>query len=207
MRRLKVKICGLREPENVRSVAALNPDYLGFIFYRGSSRYVSVETFPIETQAPRCGVFVNEPHQTLERLVASFKLDAVQLSGSEDFAYIAETKERFPKLQILKSLDLADSPSSFDSLVPLVDLFVFDNKQGSFGGSGEKFNWERLKSYTGSTPYLLSGGIAAQDAKLVKDLASHDSRMLGVDLNSCFEVRPGFKSVELLQQFLSEYRA
>ena len=202
-----VKVCGMKFPENIKAVLALNPDYLGFIFYPKSPRYIVDENPDLDIipeQVGRIGVFVNEAIETIDQMVGKYKLTGVQLHGSEP----AETCLYFKQkgLTVFKAFGLNETFdfSALKDYDGIVDLFVFDTKVKEHGGSGKKFDWHLLDNYTLDTPFLLSGGISAEDAEAVK--AIQHSAMQGVDLNSRFEIEPALKDEALLAQFLTELR-
>lgn len=199
-----VKICGMKYPENIKAVAALKPDFIGFIFYSKSPRYI--EPFPVEVlssippEIKKTGVFVNEDIDEILTAVHKYRLDAVQLHGSELEKVCRKLRET--GLTIIKAFPIATScnfiPTSHYE--GLCDYFVFDTKTEHHGGSGCKFNWNMLHEYKGKTPFLLSGGIAPDDINAV--LSINHPQMIGVDLNSRFEIKPGLKDVNKLSDFL-----
>ena len=187
-----IKVCGMRDEENIRQVEALGIDLMGFIFWPRSSRYVAERPSYLPTRCKRVGVFVDEEIETLMRIADDYALDVIQLHGKETPAYI----------QALRSLiaTAADFVQTKD-YAGKVDYFLFDTKGKSVGGNGEKFDWSVLDGYSGPTPFLLSGGIGPDDADRVK--AIRHPQCAGIDLNSRFELSPAFKDIYLLQEFLN----
>ena len=198
-----VKVCGMREAENIRAVEALGVDWMGFIFWEHSSRNVCQRPAYLPTKAKRVGVFVDAPLDVVCQHVEAFGLDVVQLHGSESPAFLHDLRSLCDaRLLIVKAFSIATR----DDLLPtslyegLADYFLFDTKAQLVGGNGRKFDWTVLAHYDGSTPFLLSGGIGPDDASRLS--AFSHPRLAGIDLNSRFEAAPALKNVELLKQFL-----
>ncbi len=198
-----VKVCGMREAENIRAVEALGVDWMGFIFWEHSSRCVCQRPAYLPTRAKRVGVFVDAPLDVVRRHVEAFGLDVVQLHGSESPAFLYDLRNALAgDVLIVKAFSIATR----DDLLPtslyegLADYFLFDTKAQLVGGNGRKFDWTVLAHYDGSTPFLLSGGIGPDDASRLS--AFSHPRLAGIDLNSRFEISPALKNVELLKQFL-----
>ncbi len=198
-----VKVCGMREAENIRAVEALGVDWMGFIFWEHSSRNVCQRPAYLPEKAKRVGVFVDAPLDVVCQHVETFGLDVVQLHGSESPAYLRDLRNALAgAVLIVKAFSIATR----DDLLPtslyegLADYFLFDTKAQLVGGNGRKFDWSVLAHYDGSTPFLLSGGIGPDDASRLS--AFSHPRLAGIDLNSRFEAAPAQKNVELLKQFL-----
>lgn len=206
-----VKVCGMRDAQNIREVEALGIDMMGFIFWPRSSRYVGQANLGYRPRCKRFGIFVDEAVEQVCRMAADFALDYIQLHGHESPDYLRDLRAAWsasdcataaPRLvkafNISTTADLAQTADYSD----LADLFLFDTKGKSVGGNGEKFDWSVLSAYDGGTPFLLSGGIGPQDASRIN--AFHHPRCIGIDLNSRFEIAPGLKDVVALRQFLEE---
>ena len=193
-----VKVCGMREAENIREVEALGIDLMGFIFWPKSGRYVSERPAYLPTNCKRVGVFVDEDVETVKRIADDYVLDFIQLHGHESRAYCAQLKG----LKLIKAFNIATT-EDFKQTEPytgIVDYFLFDTKGKSVGGNGEKFDWSVLSAYDDNTPFLLSGGIGPDDAERIKNF--HHEKCIGIDLNSKFEIAPGLKDVAALRHFL-----
>lgn len=214
MRKLCVKVCGMREPENIRQVADLCPDYIGFIFAPESLRHIGVQfrpgfLEPLRSRIKAVGVFVNQSLDVVMSSVRMYVLDAVQLHGDENSIYCATLKQDLPEIQIIKAFAL-NRKFNFEALgqfEPCCSLFLFDAKGTTRGGTGKTFDWKILERYKGTLPYFLSGGITPQHALAVRELAASDSRLYGVDINSGFETAPGLKSIERIDAFMKELNA
>ena len=195
-----IKVCGMRDAENIREVEALGIDLMGFIFWPKSSRYVSERPAYLPTKCKRVGVFVDEDVNTIKKLANDYALDYIQLHGSESPGYVQQLHD----WQVIKAISVSsrDDIATFKDYEGLVDYFLFDTKCTCMGGSGQQFDWSVLDSYDGNTPFLLSGGIGPDDAERVK--AFHHGKCIGIDLNSKFELSPALKDINKLQEFIKE---
>lgn len=205
---MKVKVCGMREPENAAGVAALAPDFMGFIFYPRSPRHCGemhpsvVEALPEEVTPVAVTVDLGEDE--IMSIVERYGFRAVQLHGGEPASLCRRLRER--GLTVIKAVSMKDAASllPFREYEGAADYILLDTPTESKGGSGRKFNWELLEDYTLDIPFLLSGGIGPADAEAVLSL-SHP-RFAGIDLNSRFELSPALKSLPLLSGFLGQLR-
>lgn len=199
----------MRESVSLAAVAALQPDFLGFIFYPKSSRYVgeklsaaSLENLPPSVK--RVGVFVNETTENIRQRVQELKLNAVQLHGDETPAQCQEL--RVPGLLVIKAFALGGK-FDFEMLPPYVphcDYFLFDTKGEQPGGNGLVFDWQLLRDYNLPVPYFLAGGLDLAHAETLWNLQLPG--LFAVDLNSRFEIKPGEKDVARLQQMFQQLR-
>ncbi|MHB8206226.1 phosphoribosylanthranilate isomerase [Mucilaginibacter sp.] len=197
---MKIKVCGLRDPGNIEQVVKLRPNYIGFIFYDKSPRFVN--EIPVEllkaipTTVAKTAVFVNETAENIETLIAKYNFDAIQLHGNESPAFCALFKGR---VKVIKAFGLS-TDFDFTELYPYVDhvdLFLFDTKTSSHGGSGETFDWTILDKYDLDKPFFLSGGLSLDNLDEVKNITH--PQFYGVDLNSRFEIEPGLKNINKLE--------
>lgn len=203
MKMLKTKVCGLRDKENVLQVAALKPDYIGFIFYEKSARYAGgadLEFINELSGTKKVAVFVNATEKEIDSILTRYSFDAVQLHGNERPEF-CETI-RLKGVELIKAFGV-DSSFDFNQLKAygsVVDYFLFDTKTRLHGGSGRKFDWDVLDEYKENIPYYLSGGIDKEAFRSASSLK--DERLYCIDVNSCFELEPGVKSIPLLQTIL-----
>jgi phosphoribosylanthranilate isomerase len=200
-----VKVCGMRESENIRElVQEVKPDWMGLIFYSKSSRFVSPDFAEKikDVAVPKVGVFVNESIDFVLAKIDEFNLSVLQLHGNESAAYVRELKLRTGK-KLWKVISVGESIDweTLRDYVGLVEYFLFDTATSGHGGSGRKFNWNVLESYPFEKGFLLSGGLDEESAKEVLSLAGRMPQLIGVDLNSKFEDAPGFKSIKKLKRF------
>ncbi|MDY0780169.1 phosphoribosylanthranilate isomerase [Tenacibaculum sp. IB213877] len=202
---MKIKVCGMKYPENILKIAALQPDYVGFIFYDKSPRNFEGIIPELPKSTKKVGVFVNEYLEILVSLVEEYKLDVIQFHGDESVDYIKQLKTHLPKVEIIKVFGIKDEFdfSVLEDYIDVVDYFLFDTKGENRGGNGVTFNWEVLKDYPYTKPYFLSGGIGLNEVEdLMSFLQKQESQCCyAVDVNSKFEIEPGLKSVEKIQKF------
>ena len=202
-----IKVCGMREPENIRAVETLGIDLMGFIFWPPSSRYVSEVPSYLPRNCRRAGVFVDAALEDILAAEKAFHLDVIQLHGHETPEAVMALKERLPAVHIVKSLavmgpeDLAQTAAYED----VCDAFLFDTKGMLPGGNGRQFDWDVLRHYQGRLPFLLSGGIGPGDEPRIR--AFDVPGCLGIDLNSRFETAPGRKDVDALKSFIETIRS
>ena len=207
----------MRDADNIRDISAQGVDMIGLIFYPPSPRYVqqfSSGAGIIPDYAPdmgktplRVGVFVDDMPQNIVTRVYNYKLDYIQLHGNEPRETLENLRATIdpdikPKIKIIKAISVssAEDIKKYKEYVGAADLFLFDTKCKTVGGSGEQFDWQVLQAYDGDVPFLLSGGIGPDDAERIKNF--HHPKCIGIDLNSKFEIEPALKDVEKLKQFL-----
>jgi phosphoribosylanthranilate isomerase len=199
-----IKVCGMTQADNIRSVEALGVDLMGFIFFSKSPRCVAVRPDYLPTTAKRVGVFVNEKESVIAARAEEFGLEFIQLHGHEAPELCNTLRNR--GLKVIKALSVAEAADlkAAESYAGNCDYLMFDTKCKEYGGSGRRFDWSVLDSYTLSTPFLLSGGIGPES---VDDLLlfSHP-QLVGYDLNSRFESAPGVKDTEMLRKFIKEIK-
>lgn len=194
----------------MRAIAATDPDVMGFIFYSGSPRYMANHLTPEDLESIplyiiKMGVFVNESCDEILRIAKLYNLNGVQLHGSES----PETCKtiRSSGLIVFKAFSITDDFDfeQTEAYSSSCRFFVFDASGDGWGGNGIRFNWEKLQSYKGETPFLLSGGIKAEDILELKALKH--PYLTGFDINSNFEIQPGEKDVKKVKRFISNIRS
>jgi phosphoribosylanthranilate isomerase len=205
----RVKVCGMCDPLNVKEIAETKPDYIGFIFFCGSPRYVGEEPEMalfnnVSPGIKKTGVFLNEDNYKILDVSMATGLDMIQLHGNESPESCLQLKTS--GLLISKAFNIGMN-FRFENLIPYMpvcDYFLFDTKSEKPGGSGRKFNWEKLKEYTLDKPFFLSGGIGPEDAGVIK--AIENRGFFGVDVNSRFENTPGIKDITLVKTFIKSLK-
>ena len=223
---MTIKVCGMREPDNIRAVNELGIGMMGFIFYPKSPRYVrSITTHTgiipnmanakIKDSSKSCahkpkkvGVFVNEMPQTVITHAYNYELDYLQLHGEERPIYIENLKRTLvpdilPNIKIIKALSInnVEDVKKWHVYADCIDMLLFDTKCKTYGGSGEQYDWEILNAYDGNIPFLLSGGVGPEDVERIKKF--NHPMCAGIDLNSKFEDAPGIKNIEKLRTFIN----
>ena len=218
-----IKVCGMRDAQNIREVSQLGVDMIGMIFYPKSPRYVEMQSSHAgiipdyvkedinikSAKSPaRVGVFVDDMVQNIVTRVVNYHLDYVQLHGNEPREMCENLRLTLdpdirPGIKIIKAISVSDASDiqKYKEYVGAVDFFLFDTKCKTVGGSGQQFDWQVLEQYDGEVPFLLSGGIGPEDASRLH--AFHHPKCIGIDLNSRFEIEPGVKDVEKLKGFLN----
>ena len=201
---MKLKICGMKYPDNILEVGSLLPDYMGFIFWDKSARYFDGTLPTLPQSIKKTGVFVNANVEEIIEKVTKYDLQAVQLHGHESIAFCQELKNTLAKsIEIIKVFSV-DSEFDFNQLEPyetVCDYFLFDTKGKLPGGNGTTFDWKVLEQYPSQKPFFLSGGIGLDEIDLVKQILKTDLPIYAIDVNSKFEIEAGLKDKEKLDRF------
>ncbi len=198
----------MRQPQNIGDIAALNPDYMGFIFYPPSPRFCSGSLPTLPDTIQKVGVFVNASLQYIEEKINSYQLNALQLHGDESAAFCQQLKEAYPQLAIIKAFAIGNK-AHFEPLAPYLsvsDYFLFDTKGANYGGNGTAFNWDLLSNYPYEQPIFLSGGIGLSEIQPIKALLSTKIPIFALDINSKFETSPGEKEVARVREFIKHFQ-
>ncbi len=196
----------MRDGENIREVEQLDVDWMGFIFYPKSPRYIGEKPEYLPANVKRVGVFVNELLDIVLERATQNQLQILQLHGDESPEYCKALREK--SFLVMKSFGIAaDQPfpsARVRTYEGVCDYFLFDAKTPLHGGAGKKFDWDILSNYSGKIPFLLSGGISPEDVKAVKSF-SHP-QYIGIDVNSGFETAPALKDKQLVKTFIERIR-
>ena len=203
-----IKVCGLREPDNLRSVEMLDVDFLGFIFYERSPRAVSDYCEYVEVigncKKNKVGVFVNETVETMIEKGRLYRLNFLQLHGQETPDVCRELRQNgYPVIKAFSIASAVDFRQT-EQYRNCCNYFLFDTKCSGYGGSGKRFDWRLLDAYHGETPFLLSGGLTPDCVNELKQLKH--PQFAGIDLNSGFEIYPAMKDVDRLKDLISQLR-
>ena len=211
MDKLKIKVCGMRDPANIAAVEALRPDYLGFIFVKTSPRFVGEDFDPASLKAiphhtKLIGVFMDQPAEEVGAAIEKFKLPIVQLHGVETQEYCLKIKSDHPTVEIIKAFSVG---KGFDihgisSYHDVANYMLFDT---GHGGTGAAFDWNILSRYRAHRPFFLAGGIGPEHCAAIKRIRATLPMLMAVDLNRRFEPAPGMKSASILSNFIRELRA
>ena len=197
-----VKVCGMRDAQNIRDVEKLGVDWIGMIFWPQSKRFVAEVPSYLPKHQKRVGVFVDAPLEDIRQHISDYQLNIIQLHGQESPDYVKALKPHttIKAFNIAKADDLVQT----EQYEEIADYFLFDTKGQMVGGNGQKFDWSVLTAYHGKTPFLLSGGIGLDDAESINSF--HHPSCIGIDLNSRFEVSPAFKDIDKLRKFLGKIK-
>lgn len=198
----------MKFPENTIEIAALQPDYLGFIFYDLSLRNATEKLPEINPSIKKIGVFVNANYDVILEKSNEFQLDFIQLHGEEtpEFCKKLETNS----IKVIKSFNIGNN-FNFKVLNNYKDCcshFLFDTKGDYYGGNGKTFDWHLLKNYTLEKTFFLSGGIGLENLPELKKFLKTDwaKKCIAIDCNSKLEISPGLKSTTKAKLFINTLR-
>lgn len=194
--------------KNIQAIASLKPDFLGFIFYEKSARFITSDIPELPKSIKKVGVFVNASETEVLQTISKYDLQVAQLHGDESPEFCKFIKTESPKTEIIKVFSIKDS-FNFEVLKPyesVCDYFLFDTKGKLPGGNGYSFNWNILEAYPSTKPYFLSGGIGLDAVKNIHQFlkSSASKYCYSLDVNSKFETAPGLKDFNLVQQFKTQ---
>jgi phosphoribosylanthranilate isomerase len=206
---IKIKVCGMRDPANIIAVMELKPDYMGFIFYKGSQRFVGdnpeLSVFhQIPAEIEKTGVFVNEQADVVIEKAYKYDLKLVQLHGNETVQDCIAIRSTGYKVIKAFGINLLFNFNDLKAYLKACDYFLFDTRSDQYGGTGLKFDWHKMREYPFDLPFFLSGGIASTDAAAISEL--HHPALHAVDINSKFEVVPGMKDANQVKEFIHQIR-
>lgn len=203
-----VKICGMRDPANVLEVAACLPDYMGFIFYAGSKRYVGANFNPDVTRGlpeeiKPIGVFVDASLKEIRETAKLFGLRAVQLHGQESPDLCAEASAG--GLEVIKAfpIETGFDAHTLDLYADSCAYYLFDNVTA---GSGFTFDWRILADVGSFHPFFLSGGLGLDNLASAREQYGTKENFVAVDLNSKLETAPGIKDPVKVKLAIEEVR-
>lgn len=208
---LKIKVCGLTQLEQIEELISMNTDFLGFIFYDKSPRYIlkhlNLKQIGEIAHQGKVGVFVNESLEKIAETAEKAKLNFIQLHGDEDNDFMIELrKQLYPEIKIIKAIRIGNQKSyqlqqMINTNKSIVDYFLFDTDSAAFGGTGKTFDWNLLNEIKITLPYFLSGGISLENLENLKILKQ---KPFAIDINSRFETEPGIKDLEKIK-ILNKY--
>jgi len=212
---MKVKVCGITDIDEALALSKAGANYLGFIFYTASKRYVlhALTLAQIKSiQLPgvlKVGVFVNEPFEDVIATAMAAGLDMVQLHGDETPNYCKEMVNHYPVIKAFRISETDDVAYKISEYLEDIDYLLFDAASSLYGGSGISFDWIKLANATRQKPYFLSGGIGPDDVSKITSYIQSDAagNCIAVDVNSKFEMAPGQKNIPLLQSFIPIIKA
>ena len=204
MKNVKLKICGMKETENITEISALQPDYLGLIFWEKSKRNMTLDAIPeLSETTKKVGVFVDASIQEIAAKINQYQLDVIQLHGNESVIFCRNVKKLGVEVIKVFSMNSNFNFSLVKEYVLVVDYFLFDTKGKLPGGNGVTFDWKILENYHCDTPYFLSGGIGTTEIDGLKEFLKSPAakKCYAIDVNSRFEKKPGIKNKIKLQKF------
>ena len=205
---MKLKVCGLTKTDQIHELISMKVDFLGFIFYEKSPRYVlnhlSLSQISGIKHSGKVGVFVNESVENIVAIAEDTALNYIQLHGDEEENFIDELRNKLNKeTKIIKVFrvgkEFENLKFKIQNLKSDVDYFLFDTDSKAFGGTGKTFNWQILNELDIPKPYFLSGGISPENCK---DIRNIKQQPLALDINSKFETQAGMKDLEKIREFI-----
>ncbi|MEJ2005348.1 MAG: phosphoribosylanthranilate isomerase [Cyclobacteriaceae bacterium] len=204
-RKLLLTVCGMKDPENIRRVAQLNPDFMGFIFYPPSPRFAGDlrknDLEMLDAHISKVGVFVDPSEKAVREKYELLELDYVQLHGTESTDFVKDLAEK--DIRIIKVISGNNELDSgyMEKVEPYIDYWLMDNRPELPGGTGIKFDRSVLNTYPFEKPVLLSGGLDAEEVLQIRQEA-HPA-VAGVDVNSKVEDAPGIKNIGRIEILLN----
>lgn len=202
---LKLKICGMKFPENIMEISQLKPDFLGFIFYKKSPRNFENEIPELSKEIKKVGVFVKAPFEEILQKAKQYNLDLIQLHGNESAEFCSKIQKEIPVIKAF-SIDEDFDFGTLNEYENSCDYFLFDTKGKNHGGNGITFDWSLLDNYKLEKKYFLSGGISLENtAALLEFLKTKSAEnCFAIDINSRFETQPGLKNTAKITEFKSK---
>ncbi|UFH32069.1 phosphoribosylanthranilate isomerase [Chryseobacterium sp. C-71] len=205
----QIKVCGLTQLSQIRELAALKVDFLGFIFYKKSPRFVlnhlSLNEIAKINHQGKVGVFVNESIEKIIEISENADLNFIQLHGDENEEYVLKLNQRLSEnIKIIKVVRIGNQhPNDLQETInrqpAIINYLLFDTDSKAFGGTGKTFDWNILNQIEIQLPYFLSGGISLENIAHINNL---DQKPFALDINSKFETEPGIKDVEKIKKLM-----
>ena len=221
----QLKVCGLTKIDQIQELISMNVDFLGFIFYEKSPRFVlnhlSLEEISEINHQGKVGVFVNETVEKIVEISEKSNLNFIQLHGDEDEEFIKRLRQMLNEnTKIIKVIRIGDDKTNFENeikkmsnLKSQISNLLFDTDSKAFGGTGKTFDWQILNEIEIPIPYFLSGGISLENIKNLQNFVKVNMREnktltklntpFALDINSKFEIEPGIKNLEKIKIFKS----
>lgn len=201
---MKLKVCGMKYRDNILKVAALKPDYMGFIFYEKSLRFVCEDIPVLPNDIKKVGVFVDASIEKIKEMREKFNLNVVQLHGHESPEFCQKLRNEHIEIIKVFSVENEFDFSKLKVYEPHVSYFLFDTKGPNPGGNGYSFDWTILQNYNSNTPYFLSGGIGLEDIEALNHFqkSAAAQQCYAIDVNSKFEIKPAYKDSIKLKKFI-----
>ncbi|MFC4230521.1 phosphoribosylanthranilate isomerase [Parasediminibacterium paludis] len=210
---MRIKVCGMTDLDQIHQLSEIGVEFCGFIFYPKSPRYVfkhmpAVSIKKIKSNINKVGVFVNANTEDILQTVDDCGLYLVQLHGDES----PRACERISDyVSVIKAFRLSDDDNilwKIKDFQDVVDMFLFDTEGVGYGGTGKKFNWEALMDLNINKPFFISGGIQPEDVAALQAFSKNKvgKDLFAVDVNSKFEITPGYKDMEKVRTFVSQLK-
>jgi phosphoribosylanthranilate isomerase len=207
---MRVKVCGITQHEQLEMLPEVGATFAGLIFYPKSPRYVlrnmTTSQLKKENNINKVGVFVNASAEEVLHMVDECRLHMVQLHGDETPRFCEKIADY---ISVVKAFRISESDNigwRIQEYMDVCDMFMFDTEGAGYGGTGKKFNWDKLSNVTVGKPYFLSGGIEPGDVAKLKDfeIKPEAKALFAIDINSRFEMMPGMKDMDLIKKFIQQ---
>ncbi len=209
---MHIKVCGITRIEQLRELERIGVDYAGLIFYERSPRYVGKHNLTPRMVSDahltinRIGVFVNETEDKIVEAVDLWELTMVQLHGEESPVFCEKISNHVKTIKAFRVNEMESLSYKVSAYQDSVEYFLFDAMGEQYGGTGKQFNWDLIQDAKLQKPFFLSGGIGKEDASAVLSLRKNNPNCYAVDVNSRFEIEPGLKNMELVQEFVGSIK-
>lgn len=204
----KLKVCGLTKLDQIQELISLDVDFMGFIFYEKSPRFVldhlSLKEIAEVPHFKKVGVFVNESIKGIVEIITEAQIDIIQLHGNEDDKFIWQLRKFIGEnIKIIKVIRIGNQTSdelqkTINHQPSTINYLLFDTDSKAFGGTGQTFDWNILNNIDIPIPYFLSGGISLEN---VHQLSNINHQPMVLDINSKFETEPGIKDLKRIKIF------
>ncbi|MCF0190859.1 MAG: phosphoribosylanthranilate isomerase [Marinilabiliaceae bacterium] len=203
---VKIKICGMTDIDNVSKILFLKPDYLGFIFYPKSPRYVVGSLKPemlsiIPSRVHRVGLFVNASETEIRQTAQTWGLQTIQMHGDEPPSLCKAIHDA--GFEVIKAfhIETARDFENVSEYAECADYYLFDTKSASYGGSGQGFDWQLILRQPIRKPWFVAGGIGPDNIEEAAQCGAY-----AIDLNSRFEISPGIKDYDILRESIGRIK-
>jgi phosphoribosylanthranilate isomerase len=210
---MRIKVCGMTDIQQMHLLGEMGVEFAGMIFYHRSPRFVLKHlngemVKRAKLKVYKVGVFVNASYDEILNHVNNFGLDMVQLHGDETPKFCEKVSDYISVIKAFRVAADDNIPWMIKDYTEAVDMYMFDTMGAGYGGTGKKFNWQKMKGLNIGKPFFLSGGIEPADAAAIKAFAKDDvaKDLFALDVNSKFEVREGVKDMQLVKKFVEEIR-
>jgi len=207
---MRVKVCGITQEEQLNALHHAGATFAGLIFYPKSPRYVlrhmTTSQIKKENNINKVGVFVNASIEEILQMVDECRLHMVQLHGDETPKFCEKIADY---ISVVKAFRLSEKDNigwRIQEYMEVCDMFMFDTEGAGYGGTGKKFDLERLHNVTVGKPYFLGGGIEPADTEKLKNFATlpEAKALFAIDINTKFEQVEGIKNMDAIKDFIQK---
>ena len=210
---MRIKVCGMTRLDQLIKLDELGIEFAGFIFYPKSPRYIkkfhlsALDVKREKLNINRVGVFVNATADEILKTVDDWRLQMVQLHGDESPKFCEHISNH---ITTIKAFRIGPDENIDWKIYPYrdsADMYLFDTVGVNYGGTGIQFDWNVLEKAQINKPYFLSGGIGADDTDKIRQFVPGQKDLFSIDVNSRFEISPGIKDMDLIEEFCKKIKA